>query len=153
MLLIITGTTGQTVSEYSVALTYSAIFTLFSFAHHINPKESMYLIIFKDNLTLSRAIFQNSRTIPGQMGHFSNSRSIPGPKSNSRSFQGLCEPCVTCILQLIRFICLILGKFHIDSIRHKPIMTSASKFKMVYLFLYVICDDFLEKFKLANSPK
>ena len=91
MVLINTGTTGQTESEYGVkpsSSTFPAIFTQFSFAHHINPTESIILLF-------SRAILQNSRTIPGQMAlHvFSNSISFPGPKSNSRTFQGLCEPC------------------------------------------------------------
>ena len=75
--MINTGTTGKlnrsTVPPRSS--TNSAIFTQFSFEHRINPKEillkngkeSVYFIIFKDNFTFSRAILQNSRTIPGQM--------------------------------------------------------------------------------------
>ena len=53
----------------------------------------MYFITFKDDFTVSRAILQNSRTVAGQMALFSNSRSFPGPRSNSKTFPGLCEPC------------------------------------------------------------
>ena len=75
MVLINTGNTGKpnrsTVPPHSS--TNPAIFTQFSFAHRINPKEwkrSEYFIILKDNFTFSRAILQNSRTIPGQMELF-----------------------------------------------------------------------------------
>ena len=53
----------------------------------------MYFIIFKEDFTVSSAILQNSKTFPGQKALFSNSRSFPGPRSNSKTFPGLCEPC------------------------------------------------------------
>ena len=79
---------------------YLAIFTeflqfsQFFFAHLINLKGLVVFYIFqrlfhifKDDFTKFQ---DNSRT----KGTFLNSRSFPGPRSNSRTFPGLCEPCL-----------------------------------------------------------
>ena len=60
-----------------------------------------FLTVFKDLSEFSRRIFQNSRAIHGQIALFKNSRSLPGPRSNSRTFPGLCIPCRLVIPELL----------------------------------------------------
>ena len=70
-----------------------AIFTGFFSASHKSERTSCILYFSKTN-----SYFQGwFHKIPGQFQDkrhfFSNSRSFPGPRSNSRTFPGLCEPC------------------------------------------------------------
>ena len=69
---------------------YLAIFTQFSFAHLITPKESMYFIIFKDNGTFSRAFF----IIPGQFQDKWHYFQIPGVFQDQGQIQELFKVCV-----------------------------------------------------------
>ena len=89
----------QNTSRTSLFDVYLAIFTHFLrfsnsfFIHPINLKAlvAFYIFqrlihIFKDDFTKFQ---DNSRT----KGNFSNFRSFPRPRSNSKTFPGLCEPC------------------------------------------------------------
>ena len=85
----------------------SAIFSLSLDHFHAILSEKMRKYRGIAQLLFSRANshFQEQfYKIPGQMALFSNSRSFLGPKSNSKTFQGLCEPTSVMLLTGLQFI-------------------------------------------------
>ena len=82
---------GVTPCSWTCIKWFSLSFQKVFFAHPINPK-GLVFYIFQGLIHIFKEILQNSRTIPGQKALFSNSRNFPRPRSNSRTFPGLCEP-------------------------------------------------------------
>ena len=80
---------------------YLAIFTQFFCDFHTSffadpiKSERTHILDFSTTNSYFQGIFCK---IPGQFQdkiyYFSNSRSFPGPRSNSRTFPGLCKPTV-----------------------------------------------------------